>query len=361
MTNKISRLLFRLLATLSVGATSACSNPYPAEPDVAVVTNQQDSNESGETALGTQSEREFNFGNVVIDNSSILKHTYIVTNRSKASVVLGPFTNAKPCCGEVDSFEPLTLHPQEQAYLTVRLKGKAGDTIAHRALLETDIPGHSRIEFWTLATLHPRLRIIEASHQRNIIIGDTGQSTFTASALAQSQSTLDELDSMHLKCNLPCEWVSSSTDSKTESGLFARSRIFSVRINSGNKPGQYAEEISLNRDDTTLATSIIPWECVSVITASPAGIILSCASESSSASILVKSATGKPFVITKLDSTLPSLLSIMTKARQSKSTSQVVTIRLNKPPVPIQKTGQVIIETDAREQRSISVGILITK
>jgi hypothetical protein len=231
----------------------------------------------GGELFGGQLERQFDFGMVLGEADRELSHTYTLTNTLDRPVKVLRSINGKPCCGEVEPIRPTTLLPGQSTTLTVTIYvgGATIGPVQHRAILETDHPEVPTQEFWTLATIRPRIRI-EAAQQTiaSLAPNSTTRLTFEAFAYGTSTDPPASLDDAQVRSSLEVDWSGPARERVIEGGLIERSRPFVVTLEADAEPGYRAGEFRLVDGGTTLLSYPLRWKVAPAVETTPAGVVV---------------------------------------------------------------------------------------
>ena len=359
---------FFILSVLDTGARSTrgggCSD-VAHEPRPASVTPPRHAI-AASLPFGPKANRQFDFGDVLGGSGSTLIHEFEILNSTGHAVKLISAINAKPCCGEIESFQPGILTSGEKASLKIKLKlGQIGQ-ISHRALIETDLESVPVLEFWTLASSHPRFSIVragadpdqETSGDIRILIGREYRGDYKFISLGSPAEPAEELEDVEISSVLAARWVGSSQERLLENGLSERSRLFSVAVRSGEL-GRHTSEIAFSRSGRILTRTMFDWATQPTIVASPSGLIISSAVASKSYSIRLASTHQTEFSLRSIRCTLPSVEVKVARNRADRSYDLLV----RHAPAGSggdPATGVIIVETSDSWQPTVKIGVYVS-
>lgn len=197
--------------------------------------------------LGPESDHRHHFGSAVGRPNLRLTHEYLIKNRSSKPVKILRSVNAKPCCGDVESIGPKSLAPGESIALKVTLRlGETSGPLQHRALVETDLPGETLLEYWTTADILARVRVEEKTEKFDPLLpGQSARREFVAFAYGTTADPPVRLDDSTLKATSGVVWAGPVSERELEGQIIERSRPFTIELKAEGEPGSRIENISL--------------------------------------------------------------------------------------------------------------------
>jgi hypothetical protein len=323
------------------------------------------SSPKGVTAqFGRNDEREFDFGHVIGGAGRTLVHNYQIVNRSDRPIKLVRAVNGKPCCGQIEEFQPGMLDPGQSTTLRVKVKTEQLGSISHRALVETNADGTPVLEFWTLANAHPRVRMIEAGDPKqaetvrtHFLIGEEVPRKLSLSSLGTTLEPPEDLDSVEIACNLPARWTGAARLEPLTNGLQERRRDFSLLVKAGD-PGQHSIEVKFTKHAVVVETTTVTWTTQPLIKASPPGLILSSNQTNQAYRILVTSSNKTRFTIKQVRATLPDVE--VSAERNAGDQSYSLSVRRHHTVnTKTSRTGEIVVETDSPQQPLLKVGLYL--
>ena len=309
---------------------------------------------------GADSSRRFHFGSVVGRTNLKLPHDYTITNRSDRPFKILRSINAKPCCGEVEPIAPKILAPGES--ITLKVTVRIGETLGllrHRALVETDLPTDSVLEFWTTADVLPRVRVEEvAGDLHPLFPGQSARRRFTAIAYGTATDAPPELDDSTVRATSGVIWEDAARERRLDNQILERTRHFAVELKAGGKPGSRIEDISVVDGKNILWRQQLAWEVASSLKATPPGIILSQPSGVTEEKVVIRSVDRRPFSLLGIESNLPGV-----SARAGDGGAQavhVVRVKIEPSPGNAGHAGRVMIKTDHPNQPVVIVSVFVS-
>ena len=268
--------------------------------------------------------------------------------------------NAKPCCGEVDPVVPKSLAPGESVTLTVRVK--AGETLgplSHRALLETDVPESSELEFWTLADVVPRVRLEETTEKLSPLFpGQSAKRHFVTFSLGTREAPQLLLDDATVKASTGLTWEGPATEGRSEGPILESRRSFSIELKADGRPGTRQADISIVDGATILLGRSVAWEVASCLKASPPGIIVTGGSGRIEKQVIIRSVDVREFKLSEATSNLPGVVAEFKEGERLGS--HILRVRIDAGPGNRGKTGQVTVTTDHPAQPTVTVSIFVS-
>ena len=322
--------------------------------------DRSDLRESPTTPFGDLADRRHDFGAVVGRPGRTLTHAYLLTNSTSGPVKVLQAVNAKPCCGDV-AMGPATLEPGQSATLevTVRVGGSIGP-LSHRAIVETDHPAAAQLEFWTLADVHPRLRIEEADQDLPALRpGATERREFAALAYGTADDPPIDLDGPMFRSDLEADWSGPAEDSPLANGLVERSRPFAVALEAGAEPGLRTGELRIvDRGGEFLLGYPLRWEVVPAIKATPSGIVITPSSTVRDPKILLQAQDGRAFRVLGVESDLPGI--VAEPPRPESGATQVLRLAIEPGPGNAGRPGTIAVTTDHPDQPRIDLTVYVS-
>jgi hypothetical protein len=209
----------------------------------------------------------------------------------------------------VEPIDPKSLAPGESITLTATIRvGETVGPLSHRALVETDLPGDSVLEFWTTANVIARARIEETTEKINPVFpGQSMRRTFIAYAYGTATEPPPRLDDSTLRVTSGATWEGAARDRQFDGLVIERSRPFSIELKAKGKPGSRLEDISLVDGKNVLYRQQLAWEVASALKASPPGVIVMQASGSLEKRVVIRSLDQTAFEILRVHSNLPGV------------------------------------------------------
>ena len=270
------------------------------------------------------------------------------------------FVNAKPCCGEVDPARPKTLAPGESITLEVRVK--AGETLgplSHRALLETDAPERSELEFWTLADVVPRVRLEETTEKvSRLFPGQSAERQFVAHSFGTRADPPLPLDDATVKASTGLTWVGRATETRSEGRIIESRRPFTILLKADGRPGTRQADISIVEGASILLRRPVAWEVASCLKAFPPGIIVTEGSGRIEKQVFIRSMDEREF---KLSGATSNLSEVVAEFKENERLrSHILRVMIEPGPGNRGKTGQVTVLTDHPGQPVVMVSIFVS-
>jgi hypothetical protein len=231
--------------------------------------------------------------------------------------------------------------------------------LQHRAIVETNHPTAPAVEFWTLATVQPRVRLeAVAETAAPLLPNATARRTFEIFAYGTPAEPPPVLDEAQVRSGLEAVWDGPARERVLDHGLIERSRSLVVLLKGAGKAGQRADELEIVEGGRTLLTYPLHWEVLEAVKAVPAGFVVAGSSEREEKQVLLQTQDGRAFQITGIESGLAGVEA--EAALRTPKQRHLVRIRALPGPENRGRSGDLIIATDHPAQQVIKVAVFVT-
>lgn len=220
------------------------------------------------------------FGPILSGGDAKRPHRYHLESRTDRPVDILGVVNRKPCCGQVEAVEPVTLAPGQAVDVNVTLHiGLAAGLVSHVAEIQArgDDNRVIAVELVTTAVGLARAAIDVADPARLALEpGESARIELVVRSFGNRENPPFPLNDRAIRCDTPVEWVGAE-EARTDpdSGLDERLRRLVMTLNASGEPGRRSAFLELRDGGATAARKMLAWEVSPAIKAVPPGLVLS--------------------------------------------------------------------------------------
>lgn len=258
---------------------------------------------------GAPAEAQHDFGSVIGGPGKKLTHDFAIKNNQDDNLVIVNVINASTCCGDVEWIGPRSLAKGEAAALRVTLRiGSAIGPLQHRAIIRSSDRPDEDVEFYTTATVLPRVAISETAREAGpLTSGKAVRRTFLATSYGTGGDRPAPLAEAGLRCVQEFRWEGPAREKQTEEGVIERSRPFILLLSADGLPGSRQDRVEVTDRGEPIFTHLVSWEIAPSLKAVPSAVIFDWAGKPVEKQVLVQSMDGQDFEIVKVESDIESL------------------------------------------------------
>jgi hypothetical protein len=360
---QVAKLLFKtgltsLLAQVLFATLPGCA-PTPPQARMTAPANQAYATVG---RFGDESDRHFNFGQVLADPSRELSHTFTLQNQTGKVVTIGRVVNGMPCCGEVEPVQAREVRPGASLSVTVKVRAQSVGPLRHWTSLVTDDPDADEIILDAVALVHAPLRI-EALDENALVVapGHGFARRFELIECLNISEPTNSQEKARWSISLPdrtakVQWEASPHERPLSIELKERIHPFSVALSAGELSGADGTSLVVSDGTEPKLTYQLRWNVAAAIKAYPT--LLRFSGRSSEAYTLTLSCMeGRPFKIVRITCDLPG---VGVSMREESGSRHVLDVAFKAGAVEHRtRTGEIAIETDLAAQKRVRVPVLL--
>jgi hypothetical protein len=331
-----------------------CIRTSPDADIVAILADSVDSPEGG----GSRGIEEHDFG-PTLARGQRLHHQFTFTNSTNRPIRLISARPTTPCCSEVGPLPKESIPPGGQCSIPVVLKVLSHQLETKRVgfFVQTDSKSRPTLIYGLRATIYPEWEIqSSAESSRTLPIGRAGRQLMriTVRRVAGEVGTLPSR--VEVESPLTARFLGDVREQADAEGVTSAVRDVEIMVPSASKPGTHQASLLFRWAEGRTQQEVVLWEIVPQLLAVPSRLVLRQSERDLLHTIILRSFDGHPFRVSDVG---PQDLVLSSEFDREAGSTHILKLRIDPDRAAKDNHPQIMIKTDANDQSTVSLGILI--